>query len=58
MCPNCQSKLSCSCELKTASNGAQVCSNCITTYEQGLKQIENKTSLDGLQTFYSFKKTS
>jgi hypothetical protein len=54
MCPNCQSKLSCSCELKTASNGT----HCITAYEQGLKQIENKTSLDGLQSFYPFKKTS
>lgn len=58
MCPNCHTKLSCSCQLITASNGTQVCSTCITTYEQGLKQIENKTFSDELQSLHDFKKTS
>lgn len=36
-CPNCKSKLSCSCKLRTASDGKKVCTSCITTYEQNLK---------------------
>lgn len=37
ICNNCKSKLSCSCQKRTASNGAQVCNSCLATYEASLK---------------------
>lgn len=37
-CQNCGSRLSCGCQKKTASDGKQVCANCIDSYEQKLKQ--------------------
>ena len=37
-CPNCKAKLSCGCQKRVASNGAAVCSMCITAYENMLKQ--------------------
>jgi hypothetical protein len=36
-CSNCKAKLSCGCQKRKASDGQQVCSNCITKYETGLK---------------------
>jgi len=36
-CPNCKSKLSCGCQKRVASNGAQVCTMCLNAYEQTLK---------------------
>jgi hypothetical protein len=36
-CANCKAKLSCGCQKRTASNGQQVCSNCLKKYEAGLK---------------------
>ena len=36
-CPNCGAKLSCGCQKRKASNGTQVCSNCISKYETSLK---------------------
>lgn len=36
ICPNCQAKLGCGCQLRRASNGAQVCANCIVSYENNL----------------------
>ena len=32
-CPNCKKKLSCGCQKRKASNGREVCSNCLTSYE-------------------------
>lgn len=37
-CPNCKSKLSCSCKIRTASDGKIVCTNCQASYEEKLKQ--------------------
>lgn len=37
-CSNCNSKLSCGCQQRTASNGVPVCSNCINVYENMLKE--------------------
>lgn len=37
-CPNCNTKLSCGCQKKTASDGKSVCSSCISSYESKLKQ--------------------
>lgn len=36
-CTNCGSKLSCGCQKRKASDGKQVCSNCISKYELNLK---------------------
>jgi hypothetical protein len=36
ICPTCGSKLSCGCQLRTASNGIKVCSLCISKYENQL----------------------
>lgn len=35
-CPNCQSKLSCGCQKRIATDGKEVCSSCVTTYENNL----------------------
>ena len=32
-CPNCNTRLSCGCQKRTASNGSQVCSLCLNKYE-------------------------
>lgn len=40
ICNNCKTPLGCSCQKKTASNGASVCANCIGTYEAGLKGLK------------------
>jgi len=37
-CPNCNTKLGCSCKIRKATDGKQVCSNCINTYEEQLKK--------------------
>ncbi len=42
-CPNCNSKLTCGCQKKVASDGKQVCTNCVTTYENKLKAQQKKT---------------
>lgn len=36
ICPTCNSKLSCGCQLTTASDGARICTLCRTRYEQDL----------------------
>lgn len=41
-CPNCKAKLSCGCQKRTASNGASVCTMCLTSYENNLK-VNSKT---------------
>lgn len=44
-CPNCNKKLSCGCQRRTASNGRTVCSTCATNYERTLKpQAAEKTT--------------
>ena len=40
ICNNCKAPLGCSCQKKSASNGASVCANCIGTYEAGLKGLK------------------
>lgn len=41
-CPNCNSKLSCGCQKRVASDGKQVCSICLTNYENNLKALKDK----------------
>jgi hypothetical protein len=35
-CPNCKAAITCGCQKRVASNGAQVCSTCLPLYEQML----------------------
>lgn len=37
-CPNCNSSLSCGCQISTASDGTRVCNNCASAYEQNKKK--------------------
>lgn len=46
-CSNCNARLSCGCQRKTASDGTACCSSCIAFYEKGLiskKEITPTTS--------------
>ncbi len=36
-CPNCKASVGCSCKLRKASDGRQVCINCSSNYETFLK---------------------
>ena len=38
-CSNCNQKLSCGCQKRNASNGVQVCTNCLSSYESKIKII-------------------
>jgi len=44
ICNNCKANLSCSCKLRTASNGVSVCSACVAAYELKLQQEKVKES--------------
>jgi hypothetical protein len=44
-CTNCGAQITCGCQERTASNGKQVCSNCITAYENSLQTITNEKPL-------------
>ena len=33
-CTNCQSTISCGCQKRTASDGKEVCANCLASYEK------------------------
>jgi hypothetical protein len=41
-CSNCNLPLSCGCQKRTASDGKQVCSNCLNAYENKLKAEKEK----------------
>ena len=43
-CSNCNQKLSCGCQRRNASNGVQVCSNCLSSYESQI-QATNQSSI-------------
>jgi hypothetical protein len=51
-CPNCSTALSCGCQQRTASNGAQVCSSCIQAYEHNL-QIQRQNANNSNNTSYN-----
>jgi len=36
-CNNCNTNLGCTCQVRTASDGRSVCSNCVKAYEAQLK---------------------
>ena len=43
-CSNCNQKLSCGCQKRNASNGVQVCTNCLSSYESKI-QATNQPSV-------------
>ena len=43
-CLNCKQNLSCGCQKRNASNGVQVCSNCLSSYESQI-QATNQSSV-------------
>jgi len=43
-CSNCNQTLTCGCQRRNASNGVQVCSNCLSSYESQI-QINNQPSV-------------
>jgi hypothetical protein len=44
-CSNCKAKLSCGCQKRKASDGQQVCSNCLARYETKIKGTQPKDNL-------------
>ena len=45
-CNNCKTPLSCGCQNRTATDGVQVCSNCLTQYEQKIASLRNNQTLN------------
>ena len=43
-CPRCKTQLGCSCQLKNASDGTEVCEECIENYELKLKAKKRNES--------------
>ena len=43
-CPNCNAKMSCSCQKRVASDGKAVCTACKPSYEIKIKKGSVKTS--------------
>ena len=43
VCSNCKKSLSCGCQKRRASDGAAVCSNCISSYEKTVKTLVEPT---------------
>lgn len=40
-CQNCKSTLSCGCQRRVATDGTNVCANCVTAYEQNIINNSN-----------------
>ena len=38
-CSNCNQSITCGCQRRNASNGVQVCSNCLSSYESQIKNV-------------------
>lgn len=43
LCKNCGMRLSCSCKLRRAKDGAQCCSHCVKDYNNKLDQAANQS---------------
>jgi hypothetical protein len=44
-CSNCKKSLSCGCQKRKASNGREVCTNCIGAYERTTKTVFSATRI-------------
>ena len=51
ICPNCKAKLSCGCQRRSASDGAAVCTLCITQYESTLRTTKGLPPLKPTPVF-------
>ena len=40
-CSNCGATITCGCQVRTASDGARVCTNCVAVYEQQIASANN-----------------
>lgn len=47
-CPNCQSKITCGCQKRTATDGKQTCSNCVAAYNYKLKIQQKPANPDDI----------
>jgi hypothetical protein len=36
LCPNCQARITCGCQKRTAKDGKQVCTACVAAYEKSI----------------------
>jgi transcription elongation factor Elf1 len=43
-CPNCGAAITCGCQVRTATDGTKVCTNCMALYEQQLAAANNPQS--------------
>ena len=43
-CPNCNKELTCGCQKKIASDGKVVCTTCLPTYEDKVKNTSVKNT--------------
>ena len=44
-CSNCNSRLSCGCQKRTASDGKSCCTSCISAYEQKLNNTSSVSTI-------------
>jgi transcription elongation factor Elf1 len=44
-CSNCNQTLTCGCQRRNASNGVQVCSNCLSSYESQIKNVNQPSAV-------------
>jgi DNA primase catalytic subunit len=60
-CKNCNTRLSCGCQKRRASDGKEVCTNCVNTYEASLKTnkklsesfLKEETGVQSVKVFYN-----
>jgi hypothetical protein len=48
-CQNCNSQITCGCQVRIATDGIKVCTNCITNYETKLAEIKNANNFINTQ---------
>jgi len=58
-CPNCGAQITCGCQQRVASNGANVCQNCVAMYEQSLVQAKTfDQTLQEAKAYFNNEKSS
>jgi hypothetical protein len=48
-CQNCNSQITCGCQIRFASDGQKVCTNCINFYEKSLSELKNANDINNIQ---------
>jgi len=43
-CTNCNSQITCGCQVRVASDGLKVCTNCVTFYEKTLADLKEASN--------------